>query len=129
MPRRIEDDVDLDVLLTERGDLRLHVERDRAGRRTGFRGERHLDGDRLGRDVDVVDEAEVVDVERDLGVEALADRFDHLAFADGTAAMVDRRTGGGGRGPAPGGRPPAPPPRRPPRAAPAPPGPTPPPPP
>src|SRR5207237_182848 len=53
-------------------------------------------------DVDAVDEAEVVDVQRDLGVKALADRADDLLAGDGSAAVRD--LGARGRGPQSGGR-------------------------
>src|SRR5205823_6069222 len=57
-------------------------------------GEGHRRGDPRLVDVDAVDEAQVVDVERDLGVEALADGAHDLRLAEGAAAIVD---GGAGR--------------------------------
>src|ERR1700682_6397850 len=60
-------------------DVRHHL----GGHRASERGQRHLDVDALRLDRDVVDEAEVDDVDGDLGVEALAQDLDDVLRFDG----------------------------------------------
>ncbi len=76
VPRRVEDE--LDVGIADRRDqleLVADVGDEHLAHAAAGRGERHLHGDvaravRIGRDLALVDEPEVDDVDRDLGVEA-----------------------------------------------------------
>src|SRR5207244_11096994 len=81
----------LDVRLPEGGEPPLHVLGYGAGGRAAHGGEGHPHGDRRLVDVDAVDEAELVDVEGDLRVVALADGPHDLRLGDGTAAIADGR--------------------------------------
>src|SRR3990167_10747588 len=80
IPGRVEHKVDLH--LTDAGDFAYRV-LDPAGHLAGHRaawgGERHVDGDvLLVRDVDLVDQAQLVDVDRDLRVEHRLELLDEL---------------------------------------------------
>src|SRR2546427_1115871 len=82
-PRRIPDDVHrrlFDALKLL--DLALHVLVDVCGRGTSGSREGHFDVDLafVRLELDVVHEAEVVDVDRDLGIVALAEDADHVIF-------------------------------------------------
>src|SRR5205085_1065416 len=78
-PDRLVDDVDAGVRDSrQRQQVVAHVSHDVRGHRAAERGQRHLHVDPLGLDRDVVDESEVDDVDRDLGVEALAQHLDHV---------------------------------------------------
>src|SRR4029450_5370986 len=89
VPGRGEDDVDGDVRLPERDEALLHFLRYWPGGRASFGGERHADRDLRLVDLDAVDQSEVVDVDRDLRVVALADRAHDLRLADRAAAEGD----------------------------------------
>src|ERR1700682_1312245 len=82
-PDRFVDDVDSGVAdAGEREEVVAHVRHYVGGHRAAQRGQRHLDvyPRRLGRDV--IDQPEVDDVDRDLGVEALAQNLDHILGLD-----------------------------------------------
>src|SRR5947209_9310946 len=78
VPGRLPDDHDLDRGdVGQRPQLALDIAGERAGDRTGRRGQRHADDHLAGRrDQDVVDQAKLVDVDRYLGIEAGAQRRD-----------------------------------------------------
>src|SRR5579863_8605593 len=91
VPDRVPDHLDLG-----RGDPRhaldpvLHLPRQRAGDRTGWRGQGHLDLHLpVGLDVEVVDEAHLVDVDRDLGVVDRLQRFDDVLFDEALKTVYD----------------------------------------
>src|SRR5436309_449640 len=82
-PHRLVHDVDAGVGDSgQREQVVADVSHHVGGHRTPERGQRHLHVDALRLDRDVVDEAQVDDVDRDLGVEALAEHFDHVLGLD-----------------------------------------------
>src|SRR5262249_40405983 len=85
VPGWVEDDVDARV--GHPGDTphpALDLGRQLLGGRTRRRGQRHANVDlALGTDRDAVDQSELVDVDRDLGVVTRAQRVDHQALEDG----------------------------------------------
>src|SRR5262249_37739948 len=93
MPGWIEHDVHGDVRLAERRHTAPHVLADLPRRRNTRGGEGHADGDLRGIDVDAIDQPEVIDVERDLRVVALADRRHDLRPFHRAAAVVHRGAG------------------------------------
>src|SRR6266566_4211522 len=82
-PHRLVHDVDAGVGDSgQREKVVADVSHHVGGHRAPERGQRHLHVDALRLDRDVVDEAQVDDVDRDLGVEALAEHFDHVLRLD-----------------------------------------------
>src|SRR5712664_108253 len=82
-PDGLVDDVDAGVLdAGEREQVVADVGHHVGCHRAAKGGQRHLHVDPLRFDGDVVDQAEVDDVDRDLGVEGLAQHLDHLLGLD-----------------------------------------------
>src|SRR5947207_1637254 len=99
-PDRFVDDVDAGVGDSRQGqqvvaDVRHHV----GGHRAAERGQRHLHVDACGLDRDVVDQPDIDDVDRDLGVQALPENFDQLLGLDCRVRRDLRGDGGLLRGP------------------------------
>src|ERR1043166_4251935 len=82
IPRRVPDDVHVDV--GNAGYLLhplIHLARQRLRRGAARGGERHTDHHGAGLlDFDLVDESELVNIHRDLGIEDVTQRLDHLGL-------------------------------------------------
>ena len=98
VPGRLEGELDRDLAdARHRGHRVLHPDRHLAGHRAAGRRQRHLDGDvAVVVDVDLVDQSQLVDVGRDLGVVDGLERGDDVGRQLLQLLGRDRRAGTGG---------------------------------